>query len=216
MTRSTETLISTETLVTGNEGTGLPDIKPEGTGLPDIKNPGQQAGISTRFRSLVAPITIGLAMMATPAFAGENAANSNVPVANASISSTAPKAMAEPHFVNASTWTENDASLAAAAASVDKVAIVVWGGSKQLQYEAFLAAQDLVNAGVPTAFVLAPDHNSTPNDAVFQVYAKSAPQGEDSHIGVNHTDLVRSAMYEHAKYAYQTNFPQRVASLDIK
>ena len=115
-------------------------------------------------------------------------------------------AMAKPQFVNVSDRSINDARLAAAAATKSQVAIVVWGGTKDLQHKAYKAAADLVGEGIPAAFVIAPDHNTTPHDAVFQVFAKSIPTGEDSHIGTNYVHLVRDATHEHAKHAHHANF----------
>jgi len=148
--------------------------------------------------------------MAMPALA-QDAAN-DAPVVNASVATTT---MTKPQFVNVSDWNIGDARVAAAAASSDKVAIVVWGGTKELQYEAFLAAQDLVNEGIPAAFVIAPDTNGHTADAYFEVFAKSAPKG-DSTFGVKNAHLVRQDMYDGAKSAYNSTFPVRVAELDLR
>lgn len=155
---------------------------------------------------------VALASAMTLPVLAQDAAN-DAPVMNASVSTTT---MTKPQVVNASGETMNDARILAAAASRNKVAIVVWGGTKELQFEAYKAAQDMVNEGIPTALVVAPDHNTTPQDAIFQIYAKSAPQGEDSHIGTDHVGLVREAMYKHAKYAYSTNYSTKIAELDIR
>ncbi|CAM3738588.1 hypothetical protein [Litorimonas haliclonae] len=169
-----------------------------------------------KFVGLAAPVMAATLAFSSPAWAEDNPANSNVPVTNASVSTSIPVKMTKPQYVGAANETANDARILAAAASRDKVAIVVWGGTKGLQFEAYKAAQDLINEGIPVAFVSAPDTNSLEGDAIFQIYAKSAPQGKDGHFGNDHADKVRANMYETAKATYQRVFPQKIASLDIQ
>jgi len=73
----------------------------------------------------------------------------------------------------------------------------------------------LIDMGIPTAFVLAPDHNNLDGDAVMQVYAASTPRS-DSHWGINHADKVRADMRDAGIEAYKQAFPQRVATLPIR
>lgn len=164
------------------------------------------------FQTLTAAAMAG-SLLAFPA-AAQDAANTNAPVVKTS-ATVAPAAMTKPQYVGVSDWTINDARLAAENVSHNKVAIVVWGGTQELQLEAYKAAQDLVNEGVPVAFVLAPDHNTLPEDAVFQVYAKSAPISEGQYF-MNGIHEVRGDTYSSAKSAHRANFPQQVAQLDIR
>lgn len=117
-------------------------------------------------------------------------------------------------YIDAQDRTINDARFIAAAASTDKVAIVVWGGTRAIQQEAYNAALDLVDMGIPTAFVLAPDHNSLDGDAVMQVYAASTPR-DDSRVGTNNADQVRLYMREAGIAAFQEAFPERFSALNI-
>tara|TARA_R110000850_G_scaffold38800_28_gene101014 strand:- start:5381 stop:5893 length:513 start_codon:yes stop_codon:yes gene_type:complete len=118
-------------------------------------------------------------------------------------------------YVGAQDQTLNDARTLVADASHNKVAIVVWGGNRTLQQEAYNAALDLVDMGIPTAFVLAPDHNSSEAEAVMQVYAGSRPY-TDAAIGTDHANIVRTTMREAGVVAYRDAFPQRVAALSLR
>lgn len=103
----------------------------------------------------------------------------------------------------------------AAAASRDKVAIVVWGGNRVIQQEAYNAARDLVGAGIPTAFVLAPDGNGLDGDAYMQVYAGSTPRADGTY-GTNYANEVRSSLREAGLTAYREAFPAQVAALSLR
>lgn len=152
----------------------------------------------------------GAAMLATPlaTATAEDAANNNAQVTQ--VAAVTPQVQ----FVNATDRTENDARFLAATASRDKVAIVVWGGNRALQQEAYNAARDLAGAGIPTAFVLAPDHNSLSDDAVMQVYAASTPRS-DAAYGTNYAGEVRSNMRSAGLTAYREAFPTQVAQLSL-
>ncbi len=167
------------------------------------------------FRRLTIPAIVGAMSVTTPAWAGEDAANSNTSVVTASVTTT-PARMTKPLYKDVSKITNREAILQELAnVSIDKVAIVVWGGNSTLQQEAWNASLDLVRDGIPTVMVVAPDHNSLPQDAIFQIYAKSLPQGKDGHFGTDHADKVRANMYENGKYAYRKNYTQQVAGLEL-
>lgn len=117
-------------------------------------------------------------------------------------------------FVDAQRDTPNDARILAAAASRDKVAIVVWGGNRTIQQEAYNAARDLVGMGIPTAFVLAPDDNGLDGDAAMTVYAASLPRS-DSRWGTNYAREVRADMREAGIDAYRRAFPAQLAALAL-
>jgi len=163
------------------------------------------------FRGLTGVALAGA--MALPAIANDDA--NDAPVIEASVSVEAPAKMTKPQYVGAAHETPNDARILAAAASRDKVAIVVWGGTKELQLEAYKAAQQLVNEGIPVAFVLAPDSNGFTADAFFQTYAMSKPYGEATY-GVDNAHLVRADIYQGARDAYTSNFPQRYSQLNLR
>ena len=110
---------------------------------------------------------------------------------------------------------QRDARGLAAIASRDKVAIVVWGGNRAIQQEAYFAARDLAGAGIPVAFLVGPDHNSLDGDAVMQVYAASAPRS-DAHWGLNNADRVRSDMRAAGLTAYPEAFPAQWAPLQAR
>lgn len=95
----------------------------------------------------------------------------------------------------------------AAAASRDKIAIVVWGGNRTLQQEAYNAALDLVDAGIPAAFILAPDGNGLDGDANFMVYACSLPYSVAAY-GTNWAHEVRAAMRSSALEAHRSRIMQ--------
>lgn len=156
---------------------------------------------------------IGAAMIGAPiaAYASDDAA-ANENIAN---STTAVPQKLKIQYVGVQDRTINDARTAAADASHNKVAIIVWGGNRTIQAEAYKAALDLIDMGIPTAFVLAPDHNNLDGDAVMQTYAASTPRS-DAHWGLNNADKVREDMREAGIAAYKQAFPQRVATLSIR
>ncbi len=137
-----------------------------------------------------------------------------IPASNPTATAVATSAMSV-QFIDASQYTLDHAREYAAATSHDKLAIIVWGGNRTLQQEAYNAARDLVGMGIPTAFVLAPDHNNSDAEAVMQVYAGSRPY-TDAAIGTNHADVVRTTMREAGITAYREAFPQQVAALSLR
>lgn len=154
---------------------------------------------------------LGATLAATPV-AMANAEDTVTP-ANTNVAAAA-VATPQVQFVDAQSRTMNDARILAAAASNDKVAIVVWGGNRALQQEAYNAARDLAGVGIPTAYVLAPDHNSLEGDAVMQVYAASTPRF-DAHGGSDNASDVRPIMRDAGVDAYREAFPAQLAALRL-
>ena len=156
----------------------------------------------------------GAAMLATPlaTATAEDAANNNAQATR--MAATATSVAPEVQFVNAMDRTENDARILAAAASTDKVAIVVWGGNRAIQQEAFFAARDLAGAGIPTAFVLAPDGNGIDADAYMQIYAASTPRRSGT-IANNGSERIRPLARQGGMEAYREAFPAQVAQLSL-
>lgn len=118
-------------------------------------------------------------------------------------------------YLTAQDLSNDGARLVAASASRDKIAIVVWGGNRTIQQEAYNAALDLVDMGIPTAFVLAPDGNGSDGDAYMQVYAASTPRSEST-FGTEYANLVRADMREAGLVAYREAFPRQLAALSIQ
>tara|TARA_R110001592_G_scaffold100311_2_gene284732 strand:- start:167 stop:646 length:480 start_codon:yes stop_codon:yes gene_type:complete len=150
-----------------------------------------------------------LVLTPTAIFAEDAVAPANMNVAAASVSTL------QVQFVDAHNRTANDARTLAADASHNKIAIVVWGGNRTIQQEAYNAARDLVGAGIPTAFVLAPDGNGSTGDAYMQVYAASTPRTEAT-FGTNYAHEVRADLRNAGLVAYREAFPAQVAALSLR
>lgn len=151
-----------------------------------------------------AALTAGAAaLMPASAIAQDAPANQNAtPVA----------ATQSVQYVGAEGETLGGARMMAAAASRDKIAIVVWGGNRELQQEAYNAALDLNDMGIRVAFVLAPDYNDQDEGAVMQVYGMSLPRRETA-AGFDNAHLVRGAMRDAGMDVYRELFPEQVAML---
>lgn len=161
---------------------------------------------------------LGAALLTTSAAAcaEEGATATSTETAAATSSATAAQApKLAVQYVGAQDLSLDGAQFVAANASRDKVAIVVWGGNRTIQQEAYNAALDLIDMGIPVAYVLAPDHNSLDGDAVMQVYAASTPRS-DAHWGLNNADKVRDDIRNASVAAYREAFPQQVAALTIR
>ena len=150
-----------------------------------------------------------LALTPVAAFSQAAPANQNTTPVAASVQQL------QVQFVDAQNRTPNDARILAAAASNERVAIVVWGGNRALQQEAYNAARDLVGVGIPTAFVLAPDGNGLENDAYMQVYAASTPRTEAT-FGTNFAHEVREDLRNAGLYAYREAFPAQMVALSLR
>jgi len=109
----------------------------------------------------------------------------------------------------------DDARYIVANASHSKVAIVVWGGTRAIQQEAYNAARDLAGIGIPVAFVLAPDTNGLEGDAGFQIYARSEPR-YDGVVGTSNAKDLRPIVRQNALDAHNEAFPQQVATLTVR
>ncbi len=164
--------------------------------------------------SLASKVFTGIAasaMTLTPlatADAQDALSSANQNVAPASVS-TEPLTV---QYVEASDRTLNDARTIAADASHERLAIVVWGGNRALQQEAYNAALDLVDMGIEVAFVRAPDHDESASEAFMQVYARATPRAE-GHWSETRLAEVRPDVRNAALRAYEDAFPQRLAAL---
>lgn len=150
-----------------------------------------------------------MAMTPMAAFSQAAPANQNVTPVAASVQQVSVQ------FVDAQDRTMNDARFLAAAASTERVALVVWGGNRTIQQEAYNAARDLAGMGIPTAFVLGPDHNNLDGAAVMQVYAASTPRA-DGMWGIDNADQIRANMREQGLAAYREAFPAQLAQLSLR
>jgi hypothetical protein len=140
-----------------------------------------------------------------PAAAQLVAANTNV-----AVSTTTPQVQ----YVDVSRYSAGYAREAAGAASHDGIAIVVWGGNRTIQQEAYNAARDLAGIGIRTAFVLAPDDNGLDGDAALQVYAASTPRS-DGRMGTNNAQYIRTDMRDAGLRAYREAFPAQAIALGL-
>ena len=118
-------------------------------------------------------------------------------------------------YVGATDLSLDGARFVAANASRDKVAIIVWGGNRTIQEEAYKAGLDLIDMGIPVAFVLAPDTNGLEGDAGFQIYARSEPRF-DGVVGTNNAKDLRPLVREAGLEAHKEAFPQQIATLSIR
>ena len=105
----------------------------------------------------------------------------------------------------------------AAMASRDKVAIVVFSGNRDLQREAYQAALQLRDEGVPLALILGPSLDPSNSSAAIQVYARSVPvyEGYGAVIGVDNIDHLRAETLRGARSAYQRHFSREIATLAL-
>ena len=105
----------------------------------------------------------------------------------------------------------------AAEASRDKIAIIVWGGNRDLQRQALAAAYDLRDQGIPLAFIVGPDLNGVDADANFQVYARGVPafDADGARFGLDHITKVRPEVTRMGLEAYARGFPREAAALGL-
>lgn len=103
----------------------------------------------------------------------------------------------------------------AAQASHNKIAIIVWGGNRELQQEAYNAALDLRDEGIPLAFILGPALVPLDNVASYQVYAGGRPmyEGYGSRFGSAHVNLVRPTVARMGRNAFREAFPEQYRAL---
>ena len=166
------------------------------------------------FRNFAAPVALGLGAAASvfaPAagFAQERpvAANTNVQATPVSFQT-----------LDGSQRTSDFVRTGAAMASRDKIAIIVWGGNRDLQQQAYNAALDLRDQGIPLAFIVGPDLNGVDADANFQVYARGVPafDADGARFGLDHIAQVRPEVSRMGREAYARGFPRELAALDLR
>jgi len=117
-------------------------------------------------------------------------------------------------FIDSQNQTFNDTRIIAANASHNKVAVIAWGGNRALQQEAYNAARDLSDMGIPIAFVLGPDLNGFDVDIHIQVYARSTPRA-DGRYGNDFVRDVRQDTRRAGINAYREAFPREAAALKL-
>lgn len=167
------------------------------------------------FGKFAAPIALGIGAAATafiPAAGIAQTMQAQPAAANANVQQVAFQTL------DGSSRSVRFVQAGAAEASRDKIAIVVWGGSRELQQQAYNAALDLRDQGVPLAFIIGPDLNGYTEDADFQVYARSLPQfeGDGANFGGAHADKVRPEVVRMGREAYARGFPRELAALDVR
>ena len=163
--------------------------------------------------AITAKQTLGAFLGATLAAMPVAMANAEdtVTPANTNVAATS-VVTSQVQFIDAQNRTANDARTLAADASHDKVAIVVWGGNRAIQQEAYFAARDLADVGIPTAFVLAPDGNGLESDAQLQIFAASTPRSYAT-IANDGAERIRPMARDGGVSAYREAFPAQLAAL---
>lgn len=113
-------------------------------------------------------------------------------------------------LVDARERTVNDARTLAADASVNKVAIVVWGGSRPVQQEAYFAARDLAGAGIPVAFIVAPQVYAIDSIGMLEIYGGSTPRTEMGVIAPNGIERIRRVTRDGALNVVRDLYPEQL------
>jgi len=152
------------------------------------------------------------AMAMTPMAAFSQAAPANQNVTPVAVAVSTPFAT-----FNDTDQTPDFVRTGAAMASRDKIAIVVFSGNRDLQREAYQAALQLRDEGVPLALILGPSLDPSNSSAAIQVYARSVPvyEGYGAVIGIDNIDMVQSETLRGARSAYQRHFPRELATLAL-
>lgn len=150
-------------------------------------------------------------MIATPAIAQDSATP-----ANANVSATAPTQVAFA-TIDGRDRTVDFVRTGAAMASRDKIAIVVFSGNSDLQREAYQAALQLRDEGMPLALILGPSLDPSNSSAAIQVYARGVPvyEGYGAVIGEANISSVQPEMIEGARAAHLRHFPDSYPSLAL-
>jgi len=93
------------------------------------------------------------------------AANENVAASTAG--QTRPQFM----FKNAGNDSEDIAITASKIASTDRVTVIIWGGTPEMQREVFQATQEFMSNGSRVGLVIGPDRNNYAGDAEIEIYS---------------------------------------------
>ncbi|MEZ5687409.1 MAG: hypothetical protein R3E21_01190 [Caenibius sp.] len=183
---------------------------------------GMSALTNRIFRNVVAAPALALATAAA-AFSPAVVAAQERPVAMQPVAANA-NVQAQP--IAFSTFNDSNRSVrfvqaGAAEASRDKIAIVIWGGNRELQQQAYNAALDLRDQGIPLAFIVGPslDPANAQNYAHIDIYAAGLPGGGDGPsiiIGSERASELRPMLVGEAQRTYAIAFPTQVAALDIR
>jgi len=168
------------------------------------------------FRNVVAAPALALAA-ATAAFSPAAAVAQERPVVAQPVAANA-NVQAQP--VAFQTSDARDVSVrgvqaGAAEASRDKIAIVVWGGSRELQQQAYNAALDLRDQGIPLAFIVGPSQLPTENAAMIEIYGRGV-SATQMMVGQERVAELRGGLREEGQAAYGRMFPRELAALDIR
>ncbi|MGE4314201.1 MAG: hypothetical protein AB7E85_08025 [Pseudobdellovibrionaceae bacterium] len=169
------------------------------------------------FKNVVAAPALALAT-ASAAFSPAAVIAQERPVAAQPVAVNANVRQVTFQTLDGSRRSEDFVRTGAAMASRDKIAIIVWGGSADLQRQAYAAAEDLRDQGIPLAFIVGPDLNGYTEDANFQVYARGLPQyeGNGATFGGAHADEVRPTVVRMGQNAFRNQFPRELAALDVR
>lgn len=168
------------------------------------------------FRNFAAPVVLGLGAAAS-AFVPAASFAQERPVATQPVAANANVAVDPVVFqtIDGSTRSIRVVQAGASEASRDKIAIVVWGGNRELQQQAYNAALDLRDQGIPLAFIVGPSRLPYDNAVMIDIYGRSVPVS-DLTVGAERIAELRPTLSEQGVQAYGRMFPREVAALDLR
>ncbi|MGE4314322.1 MAG: hypothetical protein AB7E85_08660 [Pseudobdellovibrionaceae bacterium] len=166
--------------------------------------------MSSRFMKLAAAPALALATASLP-FAG--AVAQERPVAMQPAAANANVQQVAFQTLDGSTRTPDFVRTGAAMASRDKIAIVVWGGNRDLQRQAYDAALDLRDQGIPLAFIVGPSQLPTNNATMIEIYGRGV-SATQLVIGQDNIANLRGDVRSESQAAYGRMFPRELAALD--
>lgn len=170
------------------------------------------------FRNVVAAPALALATAAA-AFSPAAVAAQERPVAAQPVAANANVQQVAFQTLDGSSRSVRFVQAGAAEASRDKIAIVVWGGNRELQQQAYNAALDLRDQGIPLAFIVGPslDPANAQNYAHVEIYAAGRSALDSPGIfGSARANEMRPMIVREAQRTYAIAFPTQVAALDIR
>lgn len=172
------------------------------------------SALTNRIFRAAAPFVLG-ATAATMPFS--NAVAQEGPVAAQPVAANA-NVQAQPvawQTLDRRTSTVRGTQGSAAEASRDKIAIVVWGGNVELQRQAYAAALDLRDQGIPLAFIVGPSQLPTENAAMIEIYGRGV-SATQMMVGQERIAELRGGLRAEGQAAYGRMFPRELAALDIR
>ncbi|MGE4314323.1 MAG: hypothetical protein AB7E85_08665 [Pseudobdellovibrionaceae bacterium] len=103
----------------------------------------------------------------------------------------------------------------AAEASLDKIAIVVWGGNRDLQRQAYAAALDLRDKGIPLAFIVGPSRLPSDGAVMIDIYGRGV-SATQMMIGSDNISSLRTDLRQQGEIVYGRMFPREFEALKLQ